>query len=152
MRSLRLGAIAPDNPWNAATLEWSTSSPPPPYNFHPEPLVGSLNPVWDDSAEMPVLTGLRSDRKEVLVTHLLDARPDHRYHSPEPSPWPFFASLATTVMFIGTIFTPWALIWGALPIAVTLICWFWPGKKSLNDETHPPERARPQLESASGHA
>ena len=31
--SLRRGAIAGDNPWDAATLEWATSSPPPRYNF-----------------------------------------------------------------------------------------------------------------------
>ncbi len=31
--SARHGAIAGDNPWNAWTLEWATSSPPPPYNF-----------------------------------------------------------------------------------------------------------------------
>ena len=33
LRSLRDGAPAGDNPWNAWTLEWATSSPPPPENF-----------------------------------------------------------------------------------------------------------------------
>ena len=32
-RSLRHGALAGDNPWNAWTLEWATSSPPPAHNF-----------------------------------------------------------------------------------------------------------------------
>jgi cytochrome c oxidase subunit I len=32
-RSLRTGARASTNPWNATTLEWATSSPPPPDNF-----------------------------------------------------------------------------------------------------------------------
>ncbi len=151
IRSLRAGLPAPPNPWQAATLEWATASPPPPYNFHPEPMVGSRDPIWDDPPDMPVVTGLRSDRKEVLVTRLLDAQPDHRYHSVEPSPWPFLAAIATTAMFIGSIFTPWAIVWGSIPIAITLIAWFWPGKKDINDETHPPERAEPQLEAASGH-
>jgi cytochrome c oxidase subunit I+III len=35
LRSLRAGAPAGDNPWNAWTLEWATSSPPPPENFAP---------------------------------------------------------------------------------------------------------------------
>jgi len=39
IRSLRSGAIAPDNPWQGLTLEWSTSSPPPEENFHEIPTV-----------------------------------------------------------------------------------------------------------------
>ena len=31
--SRRRGAIAPDNPWQATSLEWSTTSPPPHDNF-----------------------------------------------------------------------------------------------------------------------
>ena len=151
-RSLRSGAAAAPNPWQAATLEWSTASPPPPYNFHPLTVVGSRDPLWDDAAEMPVVVGVRSDRKEVLVTRLLDAEPDHRYHSPEPNVWPFFTALATTALFIGSIFTPWAVVWGAIPMAITLILWFWPKREDVNDETHPPAKALPQLEAASGRA
>ena len=33
MRSRFRGAPAPDNPWQATTLEWTTSSPPPFDNF-----------------------------------------------------------------------------------------------------------------------
>ncbi|HEX2864333.1 MAG TPA: cytochrome c oxidase subunit I [Deinococcales bacterium] len=46
-RSLRSGQVAGDNPWNAPTLEWATSSPPPPYNFRTIPMVRSANPLWD---------------------------------------------------------------------------------------------------------
>jgi cytochrome c oxidase subunit 1 len=151
--SLRGGAAAPANPWQASTLEWSTTSPPPPCNFHPEPMIGSRDPLWDDPPGMPILAGLRNDRREVLVTRVLDAEPDHRYHSPDPSIWPFLAALATTGLFIGSIFTPWAVVWGAVPVTITLVMWFWPrSARDLNDETHPPEKARPQLEAASGEA
>jgi len=37
--SLRSGKQAPDNPWNATTLEWTTSSPPPHGNFAVTPVV-----------------------------------------------------------------------------------------------------------------
>jgi cytochrome c oxidase subunit 1 len=37
--SLRFGAIAPDNPWRAAGLEWQTSSPPITQNFLEIPIV-----------------------------------------------------------------------------------------------------------------
>jgi cytochrome c oxidase subunit 1 len=37
--SLRYGAIAGPNPWNAKGLEWLTSSPPPTHNFDVTPVV-----------------------------------------------------------------------------------------------------------------
>jgi cytochrome c oxidase subunit I len=45
--SLRRGRPAGDDPWNAWTLEWSTSSPPPSYNFEQIPIVRSRRPLWD---------------------------------------------------------------------------------------------------------
>jgi cytochrome c oxidase subunit I len=41
------GKIAGADPWDAWTLEWSTSSPPPDYNFAIEPSVSSRRPLWD---------------------------------------------------------------------------------------------------------
>jgi len=46
--SLRRGRIAGANPWDAATLEWSVPSPPPPYNFAVIPRVASGHPLWED--------------------------------------------------------------------------------------------------------
>ncbi len=34
------------NPWGGATLEWATTSPPPPHNFDHTPVVDSLTPLW----------------------------------------------------------------------------------------------------------
>jgi cytochrome c oxidase subunit I len=45
--SLRKGKPAGDNPWGGWTLEWATSSPPPPHNFERIPPVRSLRPLWD---------------------------------------------------------------------------------------------------------
>ena len=46
-RSLLKGKVAGNDPWDAWTLEWSTSSPPPVYNFATEPVVHSRRPLWD---------------------------------------------------------------------------------------------------------
>ena len=45
--SLRSGAIAGDDPWEGNTLEWATSSPPPPYNFDHLPEIRSERPLFD---------------------------------------------------------------------------------------------------------
>jgi cytochrome c oxidase subunit I len=45
--SLRQGERAGDDPWDAWTLEWSTTSPPPEYNFEALPEVRSRRPLWD---------------------------------------------------------------------------------------------------------
>jgi cytochrome c oxidase subunit 1 len=41
------GALAGNDPWDAWTLEWSVSSPPPAYNFATIPFVASRRPLWD---------------------------------------------------------------------------------------------------------
>ncbi len=45
--SLWKGRPAGDNPWDAWTLEWATTSPPPSYNFEEIPTVHSRRPLWD---------------------------------------------------------------------------------------------------------
>ncbi len=41
------GVEAGPDPWDAWTLEWATSSPPPDYNFAVDPVVSSRRPLWD---------------------------------------------------------------------------------------------------------
>ncbi len=47
VKSAIWGKPAGDDPWDAWTLEWSTSSPPPEYNFEKMPVVRSSRPLWD---------------------------------------------------------------------------------------------------------
>jgi cytochrome c oxidase subunit I+III len=123
--SLRRGAHVAD-PWKAPGLEWATASPPPPYNFAEIPVIRSRTPRWETGFPVARVVGLPDVVPSALVTRVHDAEPDHVALMPTPSVWPLLAAVATTVMFIGTVFSPWALIWGSVPIAVTLIGWFWP--------------------------
>ena len=126
IRALVAGEVAADNPWQAGTLEWATTSPPPSSNFIHSPTVGGREPVWDNAPDQPIVVGLRSDVRDVLVTHVLDAEPDHRIEFPTPSIWPFLTALATTVLFVWSIYSPWGVVWGAIPVFVTMTGWFWP--------------------------
>ena len=35
-------------------------------------------------------------------------------------------ALATTALFVGSIYTPWAVAWGAPPVGLALVAWLWP--------------------------
>jgi cytochrome c oxidase subunit I len=120
------GVRAGPDPWLAASLEWATASPPPWYNFAHIPAVESRTPLWDAKDGLPVVHGLRVDDRELLMTSVISASPDVREPSATPSLWPFISAVAVAVTFIGSIFSPWALVFGALPVAIALIAWFWP--------------------------
>jgi cytochrome c oxidase subunit 1 len=124
-RSLKVGRLAGANPWDAGTLEWATASPPPAYNFAYIPVCTDREPLWE-TPEPSVVTGLRADRREFIVSTLVDAEPDIRESSPPPSIWPLVAGLVTSIVLLASIFTPWAIVWGALPVGAALTGWFWP--------------------------
>jgi cytochrome c oxidase subunit 1 len=134
LASMRRGTVASANPWDAPGLEWSTSSPPPPYNFVHIPVSTSRTPLWDERGALPVMTGLRVDDREQLITTVIEARPLLREPSPMPSLWPFIAALALGAVFVSSMFTPWALVIGTPPIAAALIAWFWPKNPEVDPE------------------
>jgi cytochrome c oxidase subunit I+III len=126
LASLRRGAVAGDDPWEADTLEWATNSPPPAYNFIHIPVVESRAPLWQQPREVPAVTGLRTDVRDVLVTTLLDAVPDSLHRHPKPSIWPLLAAIATTVLFVALVFTPWGAVIGTPLLLLALLGWGWP--------------------------
>jgi cytochrome c oxidase subunit 1/cytochrome c oxidase subunit I+III len=60
VRSLRSGLRAGDNPWDAFTLEWATTSPPPQENFLQLPPIRGRRPVWD--MDHPELADWKTNR------------------------------------------------------------------------------------------
>ena len=132
--SLYRGAIAGPNPWGGATLEWATSSPPPVYNFAHIPVVESDTPLWDLDGEIPVVTGLRVDEKETLLTTVVAATPDLREPIPAASLWPFIAACAIGIVFVASIFSPWAVAAGVVPSFIALAAWFWPKELKRHPE------------------
>jgi cytochrome c oxidase subunit I+III len=125
IKSLRAGERAGDNPWGASSLEWATTSPPPPYNFLHVPVVTGREPLWQPGPR-EFMEGLSAAHREVLCTTVATAEPDVRQHSPEPTMWPLWTALATTLWFIASIFDASAVIWGSVPTGICLIGWLWP--------------------------
>jgi cytochrome c oxidase subunit 1 len=124
--SLRSSARAGSDPWDAPSLEWATSSPPPGYNFAHLPAVESRTPLWDAGSEFSVAHGLRVDERELLLTTVVSAEPDLREPSAVPSIWPFVSAVSVAITFISSVFSGWALVFGVVPAGIALTAWFWP--------------------------
>jgi hypothetical protein len=61
-----------------------------------QPVVEGRCALWDRSADAPVVTGIRSDIREVLITDVMDAEPVTVAEYPEPSIWPFLCAVVTS--------------------------------------------------------
>lgn len=136
-RSLRYGTPAGSNPWDAPTLEWSTSSPPPVYNFATIPQVASRYPLWEDrlqeSEERSIIgdavaDGMVLDKgKETIGVTPLDAEPNVVLKMPGDSTLPFLLSIGMTVLFLGLLAQSTGLIaLGVVSEFVVLALWLTP--------------------------
>ena len=143
-KSYRKGPLAGDNPWDAPSLEWATTSPPPPYNFVVIPTVASRHPLWEDRLQQHegegshVDAGLVLDHgREAIGTSSLDATPDVILRMPRDSYAPVILALTATTIFIGLAFHLWWLAaLGALATGVDIIGWLWP-ERALGETKEP---------------
>ncbi|HEX2163216.1 MAG TPA: cytochrome c oxidase subunit I [Thermoanaerobaculia bacterium] len=146
VRSLVRGPFAGADPWRADTLEWATDSPPPAFNFLHLPVVVAREGLWAPGAGRLWVAGLDAPgKREVLVTNLLDAEPEIKSELPGSSLWPLAAAVSTVATFAGAMFTPWAVLWGSLPIFLALFGWGKPElEKKRRGETAPGPAAEPE--------
>jgi cytochrome c oxidase subunit 1/cytochrome c oxidase subunit I+III len=137
--SLKRGAPAGPNPWDAATLEWTTSSPPPAYNFAVIPTVASRHPLWEDRLEEDNRGNrarsnftegyLLTNGRETIGTSPIDAKPVAILKMPEDSYTPFFTGLFLSLLFAGLLLHWWSFTAGmAVAGGITLVIWMWPQK------------------------
>jgi cytochrome c oxidase subunit I len=129
-QSKATGRLAGPNPWAAGSLEWAVPSPPSHYNFLDLPTVNGREALWDELPKQPIVVGVRDDIPEVLVTNSLDSEPQHKDEMPGPSIWPFLTSIAVSIAFVWSIFSPWGIAYGAIPVVITLVGWLWPRGQS----------------------
>jgi cytochrome c oxidase subunit I len=126
--SRRFGSLAGPDPWGGDTLEWATSSPPPPYDFVEIPTVRSVVPVWDQ----PELRGgairaqerLLAAEHETMGTTVLDADPELLLPMPEESFAPVATAFGLAMAVAGTLMTLWPVaIAGLAIVAGGLLAW-----------------------------
>jgi len=90
------GAPSGPDPFFGGTLEWTTSSPPPPYNFPVIPTVSSPYPNWDRADG-----GLPLDHGHATpATTVRDGHFDEVLKMPSESGLPIVLAFAVTVLFI----------------------------------------------------
>jgi cytochrome c oxidase subunit I len=133
LRSLRIGAVAGSNPWDAPTLEWAVSSPPPPYNFSVIPTLATRHPLWEDrlgggGAVSSLDHGMLLDEgKETIGTSALDGVPDMVLEMPKDSFAPLLLTLGLVAVFVGLLLKAWFAVGiGGAVVALALLSWFWP--------------------------
>lgn len=119
IRSVRSGEKAGADPWDARTLEWSISSPPPEYNFEQIPTVHGRDPFWAQKRE-----GVRT----VPVSGGSGEEDSHDIHLPQPSYWPLVAPIGLLIGSYGLIFShTWpglaAAVIGGMITMVAIYAW-----------------------------
>lgn len=132
--------LAGDDPWQAGTLEWATSTPTPPFGFRVIPIVHSRDPLWTqqrldegDPETERIVHGMAEQPAHFragLSTSALDARPEAIMRLSTPSLWPIMLAGTITLAFFAAIYD---LYWIIVPSALTsiglAIAWAWPGRE-----------------------
>jgi cytochrome c oxidase subunit I len=107
VRSLRSGASAGGDPWDGRTLEWRTSSPPPPHDFDTIPPVYGRDTFWREKH------GDRSGRRPAPAPEVPDP---HGLHLPAPSHWPVTIAVGIGLAAVGALTHVWLVVVGALVV------------------------------------
>ncbi len=130
--SLRRGRRVGRDPFDGATLEWATSSPPPPYNFTVVPAISSPYPMWDIRDREEDVR--RVERGELVLAEghqtpastVVDGELDEVLDMPSDSPWPITLAGMLSLVFVFLLTGHWttAVVFAGA-VALVLGAWHW---------------------------
>jgi cytochrome c oxidase subunit I len=108
------GEEAGADPWDARTIEWSTPSPPPEYNFAQIPLIRRRDDFWHRKyAEEP----------EEVERIFAGGAGENGIHMPDPSYFPLIGATGIPIMAWGVIYSPLLILAGAAIALFGLYGW-----------------------------
>jgi cytochrome o ubiquinol oxidase subunit 1 len=100
------------DPWNGRSLEWSTASPPPAFNFAVLPNVQGEEPYWEI-------------KRRAIETQQLVSEPDYKpIHMPRNSPTGFVTAFFATLTGFSLIWHIWWLAIAGLAAAYAVFVWY----------------------------
>jgi cytochrome c oxidase subunit I len=130
MRSIRSGLLAGEDPWDARTLEWLTTSPPKAHNWDTIPTVTHRDEFWhrkyaEDESGRPVAVpaGAAEDVGDPRAEHG-DAELVEHIHMPDASYWPLVMTLGILPLMYGLNYaSPILFALGALWMIIGMYGW-----------------------------
>ncbi|MBK1796237.1 cytochrome c oxidase subunit I [Devosia sp. WQ 349] len=145
---IKLGRRFGRDPWQAATLEWATPTPPPSYNFASLPHIESRA-----DQVLPALIGprlaagegyigfARNNEQETLAVDIVTGAVEHLVILPQNSFLPLWTALATGTFFVSFLFgLYWFAPFGALLTIALFFCW--PHRLGRQHDTGPVDIGR----------
>ena len=126
------GPPAGPDPWHGPTLEWTTTSPPPEYDFPVIPTVTSAYPNWDpadreeDRRKLADGILVLDEGHEQVATTPVDGVLDEVVEMPHESPWPILLAVTVSAVFAMLVLQQYgaAAIMGVLSLGA-LLGWHW---------------------------
>jgi cytochrome o ubiquinol oxidase subunit I len=110
--SLRRRIDAGEDPWGGQTLEWATTSPPPPFNFAVLPNVRGEEPYWDI-------------KRRAIEAQQLSPEPKYEaIEMPRNSPTGFITAFFSTLTGFALIWHIWWLVGVGIVAAYAVFVWF----------------------------
>jgi cytochrome c oxidase subunit I+III len=132
--SLFWGEAAGNDPFGGDTLEWSTTSPPPDYNFPVIPKVSSPYAMWDTEDREEDARNLERGRRVLEQGHetpsstAVDAEADEVLKMPSNSIWPPVLALAMSGIFAFLLLKLW-IVAAVFLFACLCVLAAWHGKE-----------------------
>jgi cytochrome c oxidase subunit I+III len=122
------------DPWHGPTLEWTTSSPPPDYNYAVVPKVTSAYPNWDvedreeDRRKLAEGILVLDEGHEQPAVTPIDGQFAEIVEMPHESPWPLLLALSLGLVFTMLLIGKYGIA-GIFGIVCVLVLFGWHSKE-----------------------